>query len=152
MGCRNFQRRRRGAVLVMALACLVMAAAISVVVVRQIAMERRAAQMNQRSLQALWLAEAGVERAAARLAADAKYAGETWIIPARELAAGESAVATIHVETIPGRPERRSVRVEADYADAADFHCRQAKRIVVNRDAILSHQPTKASDRGRQVP
>ena len=64
----------------MVLVCLAVAAAISVVVVRQIATERQAVQMNHRSLQALWLAEAGVERAAARLAADPKYAGETWTI------------------------------------------------------------------------
>ena len=140
----NFQPRRRGAVLVVVLVCLAMATAMSLVVVRQIAAERRAAQMNQRSLQALWLAEAGVERAAARLAADPKYAGETWLIPAKELAAGDGAVVRIEVETIAGRPQRRSVRVEADYADAADCHSRQVKQIVVDRDAILSRQPTKA--------
>ena len=127
------------------LVCLAVATAISLVVVRQIAAERHAAQMNQRSLQAWWLAEAGVERAAARLAADPKYAGETWTIPAKELAAGESAAVRIEVETIAGRPERRSVRVEADYADAPDFRCRQAKQIIVDRDAILSRQPPKAS-------
>ena len=131
-------------ILVVVLVCLAMAAAMSVVVVRQMAAERHAVQMNHRSLQALWLAEAGVERAAARLAADPKYAGETWIIPAKELAADDAAVVRIQVETIAGRPERRSVRVEADYADAADFRCRQAKQIIVDRDAILSRQPTKA--------
>ena len=90
MGCCDFQRRRRGAVLIVVLVCLAVAAAISVVVVRQIAMERHGVQMNQRGLQASWLAEAGVERAAARLAADPKYAGETWIISAKELAADDS--------------------------------------------------------------
>lgn len=123
-----------------------MAAAISVVVVRQIVAERHATQANHRGLQALWLAEAGVERAAARLAADSKYAGETWIIPAKELAAGDGAVVRIEVETIAGRPQRRSVRVEADYADAPDFHFRQTKRIVVDRDAIRSRQRPKASN------
>ena len=108
------------------------------------AMERQAVQMNQRSLQASWLAEAGVERAAARLAADPKYAGETWIISAKELAADDDAVVRIQVETIAGQPERRSVRVEADYADAPEYRCRQVKQIVVDRDAILSRQPHKA--------
>ena len=50
------------------------------------------------------------------------------------------------MEAIAGRPERRSVRVEADYADAPDYQCRQAKHVFVDRDAILSHEPTKAPD------
>jgi Tfp pilus assembly protein PilX len=144
MGCRDFQRRRRGALLVVVLVCLAVATAISVVVVRQIATEHRAVQMNHRSLQASWLAEGGIERAVARLVADPKYAGETWTIPANELAADDSAVVRIQVETIAGQPERRSVRVEADYADAPERRCRQVKQIVVDRDAILSRQPTKA--------
>ena len=119
--------RRRGAILVVALVCLVMAAALRSLWEAAVRMERHAVQMNQRSLQALWLAEAGVERAAAQLAADSKYAGETWIIPAKELAAGDDGVVRIQVETIAGRPERRSVRVEADYSDAPGYRCRQVK-------------------------
>jgi hypothetical protein len=172
MGCCDFQRRQRGAILIVVLVCLAVAAAMSVVVVRQIAAERHVVQMNHRSLQALWLAEAGVERAAARLAADPKYAGETWTIPAEELAAGkrgqspfvhstrravpangdcplfpaadDGAVVRIQVETIAGQSERRSVRVEADYPDAPERRCRQVKQIVVDRGAVLSRQPTKA--------
>jgi Tfp pilus assembly protein PilX len=146
MGCRDFQRRRDGAILVVVLVCLAVATAISVVVVRQIAAERRAVQMNYRGLQALWLAEGGIERAVARLAADPKYAGETWPIPAKELAANDSAVVRIQVETIAGQPERRSVRIEADYTDAPQYRCRKVKHILVDRDAILSRQPTKASN------
>jgi Tfp pilus assembly protein PilX len=138
-GC--FQRRRCGAILVVVLVCLIVAAALSVVVVRQAAMERHAVQINQRNLQALWLAEAGIERAAARLAADPKYAGETWNISAKELAADDNAMVRIQVETIAGRPEWRSVRVEADSADTPEYRCRQVKQIVVDRNAILSHTP-----------
>ena len=86
-----------------------------VLVVRQALAERRAIEMSRSGLQALWLAEAGLERAAARLAADPKYAGETWTISAAELAAGDGAVVRIEVKAIADRPERRSVRVEADY-------------------------------------
>ena len=142
MGYYNFQRRRRGAILVVVLVCLGMAAAISVIVVRQIATERRAAQTNHRSLQALWLAEAGIERAAARLAADPKYTGETWTIPAGELAIDDSGMVNINVETIAGQAKRWSVRVEADYTNAPEYRCRYVKQIVVDHDAILSRQPT----------
>ena len=145
MGHRDFQRRQRGAILVVVLVCLAVATAMSVVVVKQIAAERQAVQMNHRRLQASWLAEAGIERAAARLAADPKYAGETWTISANELAAGESGVVKIQVEAIAGQPERRSVRVEADYRDAPELNCRRVKQILVDRDAIRSPQSTKAT-------
>ncbi len=146
MDCRDFQRRRSGAILVVVLVCLAVAATLSVVVVRQIAAERRAVQMNYRSLQAVWLAEGGIERAVARLAADPKYAGETWPIAAKELAADDSAVVRIQVETIAGHPERRSLRIEADYADAPAYRCRKVKQILVDRHAILPRQPTKSSN------
>ena len=133
-----------GVVLIVVLVCLAVATAISVLVVRQIVMERQGVQMNQRGLQASWLAEAGVERAVARLAANPNYAGETWLVPAKELAADDDAVVKIQVETVAGQPLRRSVRVEADFAAASDYRCRQVKQIVVDRDAILARQPPKA--------
>jgi Tfp pilus assembly protein PilX len=142
------RRRRGGAILIVILVCLAVAAAISIVVAKQTAIERQAARMNQRGLQAWWLAEAGVERAVARLAADGKYAGETWTIAAKELAANEHAVVKIRVEALVGRAERRLVRVEADYADASENHGRQAKQIVVDRDMIQSPQPAQTPKRG----
>ena len=118
------------------------ATALFVLVVRQAFAERRAIEMSCSGLQALWLAEAGVERAAARLAADPKYAGETWTISAAELAGGDGAVVRIEVKAIADRPERRSVRVEADYPDAPEHRCRQVKQIVVDRDEIRSRGRT----------
>jgi type II secretory pathway component PulK len=142
----DYQRQRRGAILILVLACLAIAAAMSVVIMGQILAERRAVQLNHRRLQAAWLAEAGVERAAARLAADPKYTGENWKIAAKELASDESASVRIQIGTIAGQPERRSVRVQSDYSDAPERRCRQLKQIIVDRNAILSRQPTKASD------
>jgi type II secretory pathway component PulK len=137
------RRWRKGAILIVILLCLAVAAAVSIAVVRQAALQRQAAQLNRRSLQACWLAEAGLERAAARLATDGKYAGETWTVAPAELAADERAVVKIRVETPAGRPERRSLRVEADYADGSGNHARQEKQITVDREAIGSSQPAQ---------
>jgi len=146
MGRRGFQRRRRGAILVVVLVCLAIATALSVVVVGHIATDRRGAQMDYRRLQASWLAEAGIERAASRLAADPEYTGETWNVSTRDLATGGSGVVSIQVEAMAGRPQQRSVRVEAEYADTPDYRCRHVKHILVDRDALPSQQPTKAPD------
>ena len=130
--------KQRGAVLVVVLVCLMMATALFVLVVRQALAERRAIEMRCGGVQALWLAEAGVERAAARLAADPKYAGETWTISTAELGGSDGALVRIEVKAIADRPQRRLVRVEADYADAPERRCRQVKQIVVDRDGISS--------------
>jgi hypothetical protein len=130
--------RRGGAVLVVALVCLGVAAVVFVLMVKQAGEERRAIQTGQQRIQALWLAEAGVERAAARLAADSTYAGETWTIPAEQLA-GEGGAVRIHVEAMADQPERRAVRVEADYPDFPAERCRQVKQVIVDREVLRSH-------------
>jgi hypothetical protein len=66
-------------------------------------------------LQAEWLAEAGLERAAARLAAKADYAGEVWSIGAAELGGPDGGRVEIHVVPLTDRPAARHVSVVADY-------------------------------------
>jgi hypothetical protein len=139
------RKNRRGVILVVVIVCLTVAAAIFVLLVQRVAEERRALDGSQRALQAQWLAEAGIERAAARLVADPKYAGETWAIAAVELAATEGAVVRIQVKTVADRPERRSVRVEADYPDAPERRCRQVKQILVDRDDMVSRRQANTS-------
>jgi hypothetical protein len=138
-------RGRGGAILVVVIVCLAAAAGVIVLVAKQAAAERHVMLRNYRSLQALWLAEAGVERAAARLVADAKYAGETWDIPAKELANDGGAVVRIQVSPIADQPERRLLRVEADYPDTPECRCRQTKQTIVDRDELKSRQQTKTS-------
>ena len=145
---RMLPRCHCGAILIVVLVCLAVAATMFVLVVKQAAMERQAIRTSQWTLQALWLAEAGVERAAARLAANPSYSGETWSIPAQELAAEYGAAVRIHVETVADQPERRLVRVEADYPDASELRCRQVKQIVVDRDKILSKEHTQTPHEG----
>ena len=131
-------RRGRGAVLIVVLVCLALATALFVLVAKQAVAERRAIDRSCHALQSRWLAEAGVERAAARLAADPDYAGETWDLSAKQLAGNDDAIVRIQVEKIADRPERRSVRVEADYPSGPERRCRQVKRIFMDRDAIRS--------------
>jgi Tfp pilus assembly protein PilX len=127
---------RCGAVLVVVLVCLTAAATMLILVARSAFMEKRALDNSQWRLQAQWLAEAGVERAAARLLADAKYSGETWAIAPQDLVGNEDAVVRIRVENVAGKPERRSVCVEAEYPGSGPGHCRQVKQVLVDRDAI----------------
>jgi len=124
--------RRRGIVLLVILVCLAVASAIFVVLAKQAAAERRALQTHHWGVQAQWLAEAGVERAVARLAANAGYVGETWNVPAEELAGRHGAVVRIRAETPADQPDRRVIRVEADYPDDPQHRCRQVKQITAD--------------------
>lgn len=125
-------KHRRGAILVVILVCFVVAAAMFVLLGRQSVTQRREAEAQLWTAQAQWIAEAAIERAAARLTADAKYAGETWAISAVELGAKEGAQARIRVENFADRPNRRLVRVEADYPDDPVHRSRWTKLIAID--------------------
>jgi len=128
-------RDRRGAVLIVILVCFAVAAAVFALIASQSVVARRAAEKQLWTAQAQWVAEAALERAAARLTAEANYAGETWTIPAAELSGEDGAVARIHIEGVADRPNRRLVRVEADYPDAPVHRSRWATQVMIDRPA-----------------
>lgn len=66
-------------------------------------------------LQTDWLVESGRERAAARLASDPAYSGETWTIDAGRLGGPNAAAVVIRVRKDDSQSDRRLVEVEAAY-------------------------------------
>jgi Tfp pilus assembly protein PilX len=141
---RRRPNRRSGAVLVVVLVCLTVAAIMLVVVARQAGIVRRAVERSQSSLQAQWLAEAGAERAVARLASDPAYAGETWRISAKELGTPNDAEVRITIKKVASQPGRVAVGVEADYPRDVLLRCRRAKQIEVDREQIAPPQAARA--------
>jgi hypothetical protein len=77
--------------------------------------EHRFLRAQQSRVQAMELAQAGLERAAARLAADSAYQSEVWQILPAELNGRQGAVVNIEIEAIDGRPQSRRIRVEVNY-------------------------------------
>ena len=136
----NAQRRlskrigpsRRGAILIAAMVCLAVAAVIFVAIAKTAATCRRLGEVQAWQAQAAWLAESAVERAAARLAADAGYTGETWTLSAGEFGGANGAAVAISVEPIPETPGRRTVRCRADYPNHPHHRCREVRRVVVS--------------------
>jgi type II secretory pathway component PulK len=122
--------QRRGVVMIVVIVCVVVATVICGLLLKMAVLGRETADAQHRSEQARWLAEAGIERAAARLAADARYSGETWTLPPAELPRGGQV--RIAVETPPGTPARRLVRVVAQYPDDPRYGCRCQKEIMVD--------------------
>jgi hypothetical protein len=85
----------------------------------------------ERRLQAEWLAESALDRAAARLADDPSYAGETWNIPADRLGGRDDATVRIEMRPSPGHADRRVIRARADYPAAEARRSRQSREITI---------------------
>jgi Tfp pilus assembly protein PilX len=142
----------RGAVLIVVLLCFAVAATVFVLVARQALMASRVATTELWTAQAQWVAEAAVEKAAARLAADANYAGETWTIPAAGLSGANGAVAKIRVESVADRPNRRLVRVEADYPDAPVHRSRWSMQVTIDRSPSPEKKAESPKDKNAKKP
>jgi type II secretory pathway component PulK len=101
--------RRAGAVLVVAIVSILITSLILASLVQMTTLTRRQERAELLRLQAEWLAESAIERAADRLAADAKYTGEAWLISAPELGDGNEAKVDISIKAEPDGAQMISV-------------------------------------------
>ena len=121
----------RGAAMVVVLIGMAVATMIFLSVLKLIAVQRQSVELQTRQIQAGWLAESAVQRAVARLSAEADYRGETWNISAQDIGGRDGATIAIRVDDVPGKPDRRTVRVEADYPDDPYQRARQGREVIV---------------------
>lgn len=119
----------RGAILIMVLVALALLAALGGTLLRWASMEHKLLRSQAEAGQARWLAEAGVERAAAQLTDDLKYAGETWDIAAADLPAGAARVRIV-VKPLAGDADRSSIVVDVEYPLESDVASRVHKEVV----------------------
>jgi type II secretory pathway component PulK len=82
-------------------------------------------------LQAMWLAESGLQRASARLARSADYPGETWAVSAESLTGDRDGRVEIVVQSVDGEPDVRRVQVTADYPTDSVHRKRYSKQITI---------------------
>ncbi|MFV2067194.1 MAG: hypothetical protein ACC645_09465 [Pirellulales bacterium] len=122
---------RAGAALVIAIGLLAVTAMLLAAWVRSAIHSERVQRTREHVMQSAWLAEAGLERAAARLAADGDYTGETWRISADELGQSRGANIVIRVGEVGDRRPERTVSVRADYPDDPTWRVRTSKQVVV---------------------
>ncbi len=134
------KRYNKGVALVVVLIGMAMATMIFLSVLKLIAVQRQSVELQSRQIQAGWLAESAVQRAAARLSAEANYRGETWNISAQDLGGRDGATIAIRVDDVAGKPDRRTVHVEADYPDDPYQRARQSREVIVSVKAESSHK------------
>jgi hypothetical protein len=126
-------------VIIPVLVCFVLIMLICAALLQLVFAERGVSRQEERRLQAEWLAEAGLERAAARLSRTRDYTGETWDIAAEELGGRDPGHVIITVETPKGKPGQRNVTVKADYPLAAERRARLQRNMALE----LAPEPTK---------
>lgn len=114
----------------MALVALVVVAAVLGSTLRLLATQQRAIVGERNAAQAQWLAEAGLERAAAQLAADPNYSGETWEISEQDFADPFTASVTIRVENDNENTLARRITAEASYPGSG-AHSSRARRTII---------------------
>jgi Tfp pilus assembly protein PilX len=128
---RHLMRRRSGLVSVVVLITLFVIGLIGMALLKVAFARRAELGMEERRVQAIWLAESGVDRAIARLNASAEFAGETWEVSAEDLGGRGAATVAIQVEKVPDRPARRKVRVQADFPIGSSLRSRQSIETIV---------------------
>lgn len=125
--------RRAGVALAIVLVCLALLSVMVVSVVRQGLAQKRFLDQREHRAQAYWLAQAGLEHAAARLqSSPAPYTGETLvIIPDSEV--------LIRVEAVKDRPEFFRITSDATYPKIEVERVAQSasRTIRVHRDKSM---------------
>ncbi|MCA9067999.1 MAG: hypothetical protein KDA84_03715 [Planctomycetaceae bacterium] len=139
------QNRRSGAFLIIAMICLLLASALLGTLLRMASIERQQAHLEARALQAEWLAESALDRAAAKLSADASYKGETWTVTAKELGGMDEGNAVIRV--VPSdNSGKKLIEVVAHYPTEAPQTIRRSKQIRYSRPRSTTKTTTKPID------
>lgn len=125
--------RRRGAVSIWAIACLVMVAALSATLGRlAIAGSQRMIQERRRA-QADWLAAAGWSLATSQLARNPAYTGETWDVSAAELGGADRGRVTITVTT----PTPDATEKQLQIGILAEFPLESDHRVQISRQGSI---------------
>lgn len=128
---RSQPNRRRGGFLIVAMICLLLSTVLVGTVLTLVQAQRRQMTQEQICLQTDWLAESGLERAVARLKADAAYTGETWSVTADELGGAEAGEVMIDIRPVENHPDQRIVHVEAIYPAGAKQAVRRTRQTTV---------------------
>jgi hypothetical protein len=104
---------RRGVAALLVLICLSFATVVATLLVQAALAERKYANRIERTYQADWLVEAGIDRAAAQIANSSNYKGETWPISLKN--SDRKLDATVHIELKPtADPHIRTARIKAE--------------------------------------
>jgi hypothetical protein len=117
--------------LVIALTAFLAAAAILLPALLSVASHQRHIRDDRLRSQAELLAQAGIDRAIAKLKETANYSGETWHVDPVDLDGFAPADVEIRVESVADARNKLRVQVHADYPTDSLPRARQSREIVL---------------------
>lgn len=123
--------RRRALISIIMMVGLIVIGIMAGGVIRVLAARRATIRAEERALQAETIADSGVSRALARLAADASYPGETWEIPASALEGRGPARVAIQLGPEPSDPAARRLVVVADLLASPQRPVRRSRTLTI---------------------
>ncbi len=126
--------QRQGVAIILVIAFYAVAITLFGVWIRAALLQQQQARLGHEKMQAIWLADAGIRRAAARLATDADYAGERWQIEAEQLGGNHAAAVEIRIEAIepPSEPPRVRIVAIAELPAGTSRHVLHTKSTEIN--------------------
>lgn len=127
--------RRRGITVAVTLVCLLVVVTLGAALVRAMVDHRRQSLRGQHRVQAFWLAESAIDRAASKLAASPDYTGETWQIDRDSLGGRWSGAVLIRVEQAGTDEQARKVIVESRYPEDTVRRVTERIEVVVKSSA-----------------
>jgi hypothetical protein len=123
--------KRRGAVIVAALVCLLIVVALLSALLTGTLRERRQLPLQRDLRQCELLVDAGIERAAYRLANDADYRGETWSVPADDAVGLAEGQVTIAVSR-PAEDQPWQASIVAEYPLGGERSVRRSRSVSLS--------------------
>jgi len=129
---RRARAGRRAALLVAVLVCLSVVMALGAAWLRGVLLEHRQVRAQADRLQAEYLAASAVGRAAAQLAANPDYRGETFVVDAETLALRAGAAVIIRVEPVADDAKARRVVVEANFPNDGAERARRSRQVTIS--------------------
>ena len=124
-------QQRRGAILIVAMVCLVLLSSLGLSAVKTAVRWHRQMLAEEALQQATLLVEAGRQRAAHQLSANNEYTGESWNISAADLGGTAAASVRIDVKKPNGNTDRHDVTVRAVYPVGATRHATRTRQYSI---------------------
>lgn len=142
--------RRHGVTVIVVLALLAVATTLFGIWARSAIRQERQLRQREFQVQSYRLADAGIGRAIARLAADSDYTGETWNISAEDLGSRHAARVRITTENVASG-DSALVRVTAEHPADAVYQVRHTAEASVplsqaSANAEPINEPSETGD------
>ena len=136
---KDLRSPRRGVAIIAVIALYAVAITMIGAWIQTALSHQRQARLRHEKVQATWLADAGIRRAAAQLFKDSSYVGEHWLIESDQLGGKHAATVEIRIEAIPPASEldnESAVRVRivatAELPPGTRRHVRHTKSTEVD--------------------